>query len=69
MLWSLISNHGPLVNERMVIEWQDTVTVPDPNVNYSYYADFCIEDYNNVPFRKRIRLIHARTSAPEISAI
>ena len=29
----------PLVNERMVIEWRDTLTVPDPNVNYSCYAE------------------------------
>ena len=54
----------PLVNERMVIEWQDTVTVPDPNVNYSCYADFCIEDYNNVPFRKTYQINTCENKRP-----
>lgn len=54
----------PLVNERMVIEWQDTVTVPNPNVNYSCYADFCIEDYNNVPFRKTYQINTCENKRP-----
>lgn len=48
----------------MVIEWQDTVTVPDPNVNYSCYADFCIEDYNNVPFRKTYQINTCENKRP-----
>lgn len=46
----------PLTKERMTIHWQDTVVVPDAKVNYSCYADFCIEDYNSVPFRKIFQL-------------
>lgn len=46
----------PLTKERMMIHWQDTVVVPDAQVNYSCYADFCIEDYNSVPFRKIFQL-------------
>lgn len=54
----------PLVNDRMIIEWQDTVTVPNPNVNYSCYADFCIEDYNNVPFRKTYQINTCENKRP-----
>lgn len=46
----------PLTKERMTIHWQDTVVVPDVQVNYSCYADFCIEDYNSIPFRKIFQL-------------
>lgn len=46
----------PLTKERMTIHWQDTVVVPDAKVNYSCYADFCIEDYNSIPFRKIFQL-------------
>lgn len=54
----------PLVNERMVIEWQDTVTVPDPDVNYSCYADFCIENYNHIPFRKTYQINTCENKRP-----
>ena len=54
----------PLVNDRMVIEWEDTVTVPDPNVNYSCYADFCIEDYRHIPFRKTYQINTCENKRP-----
>lgn len=54
----------PLVNDRMVIEWEDTVTVPDPNVNYSCYADFCIEDYYHIPFKKTYQINTCENKRP-----
>lgn len=57
-------NAQPLTDERMLIEWQDTVVVPDAMVNYSCYADFCIEDYNNVPFRKLFQLNTCENKRP-----
>lgn len=54
----------PLVNNRMVIEWQDTITVPDPNVNYSCYADFSIEDYRSIPFRKTYQINTCENKRP-----
>lgn len=54
----------PLVNDRMVIEWEDTVTVPDPNVNYSCYADFCIENYRHIPFRKTYQINTCENKRP-----
>lgn len=54
----------PLVNERMVIEWRDTLTVPDPNVNYSCYADFCIENYHRIPFRKTYQINTCENKRP-----
>lgn len=54
----------PLTHDRMVIEWEDTVTVPDPNVNYSCYADFCIENYRQVPFRKTYQINTCENKRP-----
>lgn len=57
-------NSQPLTRERMLIEWKDTITVPDPNANYSCYADFCIEDYNSIPFRKIFQLNTCENKRP-----
>lgn len=48
----------------MVIEWRDTLTVPDPNVNYSCYADFCIENYHRIPFRKTYQINTCENKRP-----
>lgn len=45
-------NPLPLSTERMDIEWSDTVMVKDPNGTYSCYADFCIEEYGGISYRK-----------------
>lgn len=53
-----------LTDERMTIEWQDTVTVPDAQANYSCYADFCIENYKSLPFRKLFQLNTCENKRP-----
>ena len=45
-------NPLPLSTERMDIEWSDTVLVKDPNGTFSCYADFCIEEYGGISYRK-----------------
>ena len=36
----------PLTTRAMNVEWTDTITVPDPNRNYSCFAIVNLEDYN-----------------------
>lgn len=45
-------NQLPLTTARMDIEWSDTVLVKDPNGTYSCYADFCIEEYGGISYKK-----------------
>lgn len=54
----------PLTGDRMTIEWKDTITVPDPNVAYSCYADFCIEDYRGIPFLKTYQINTCENKRP-----
>lgn len=54
----------PLTTDRMTIEWQDTLTVPDPNGSYSCYADFSIETYRRVPFRKTYQINTCENKRP-----
>lgn len=57
-------NDTPLTTDRMTIEWQDTLTVPDPNGSYSCYADFSIETYRRVPFRKTYQINTCENKRP-----
>lgn len=57
-------NEKPLTTDRMTIEWQDTLTVPDPNASYSCYADFSIETYRRVPFRKTYQINTCENKRP-----
>lgn len=57
-------NDTPLTTDRMTIEWQDTLTVPDPNGSYSCYADFSIETYRRIPFRKTYQINTCENKRP-----
>lgn len=57
-------NETPLTTDRMTIEWQDTLTVPDPNGSYSCYADFSIETYRRIPFRKTYQINTCENKRP-----
>ena len=53
-----------LTDEQMVIEWRDTVKVPDPNVNYSCYADFIIENAHTLVFNRNFQIVSCKNKRP-----
>lgn len=53
-----------LTNEKMDIEWKDTVKVPNPAVNYSCYADFIVENMNALGYNKNFQIVSCKNKRP-----
>lgn len=53
-----------LTNEKMNIEWDDTVKVPNPAVNYSCYADFIVENMNALGYNKNFQIVSCKNKRP-----
>lgn len=54
----------PLTESRMNIEWQDTIIVPDPTLNYFSNAVILLEDYNQVYYNKTTKIISCEARRP-----
>lgn len=54
----------PLTEERMSIEWNDTVPIPDPTRNYHGTAAILLEDYTKVYFDKNVLVNTCETKRP-----
>lgn len=54
----------PLAETRMNIEWQDTILVPDPTLNYFGNAVIQLEDYNEVYYNKTTKIISCEARRP-----
>lgn len=54
----------PLTEKRMNIEWQDTIIVPDPTLNYFGNAVIQLEDYNKVYYTKTTKIISCEARRP-----
>lgn len=54
----------PLTENRMNIEWQDTIIVPDPTLNYFSNAVILLEDYNQVYYNKTTKIISCEARRP-----
>ena len=50
--------------DKMSIEWQDTIVVPDPNGQYSCFADFVIEDYRRITYNKSFQINTCENKRP-----
>lgn len=53
-----------LSGDKMVIEWKDTVVVPDPKANYSCYADFIVENLNAVGYNRNFQIVSCKNKRP-----
>lgn len=54
----------PLTENRMNIDWQDTIIVPDPTLNYFSNAVILLEDYNQVYYNKTTKIISCEARRP-----
>lgn len=54
----------PLTENRMNIEWQDTIIVPDPTLNYFSNAVILLEDYNQAYYNKTTKIISCEARRP-----
>ncbi len=53
-----------LTEKRMNIEWQDTIVVPDPTLNYFGNAVIQLEDYNEIYYTKTTKIISCEARRP-----
>lgn len=54
----------PLTEDRMSLEWTDTVPIPDPTRNYHGTAAILLEDYTHVYYDKQVLVNTCETKRP-----
>lgn len=59
-----VSKDYELTGNRMEIEWNDTIIVPDPKANYSCYADFIVESLNAVGYNRNFQIVSCKNKRP-----
>lgn len=59
-----VSKDMELTDDKMEIEWKDTIVVPDPKLNYSCYADFIVENLNAVGFNRNFQIVSCKNKRP-----
>ena len=59
-----VSKDYELTGNRMEIEWNDTIIVPDPKANYSCYADFIVENLNAVGYNRNFQIVSCKNKRP-----
>ena len=57
-------NKDPLTENSMRIDWEDTLMVPDPTLNYYANAVIRLEDYNMVYYDKVTKIISCEAKRP-----
>ena len=56
----------PLTEDRMSLEWTDTVPIPDPTRNYHGTAAILLEDYTHVYYDKQVLVNTCETQLPQL---
>ena len=59
-----VSQNIELTDDKLNIPWNDTVKVPNPNINYSCYADFIVENYNSIGYNKNFQIVSCKNKRP-----